>query len=280
MYLRPAPFDGHCHGTPCMVVMRTRGALHPQGHAGQLALGVMLGVLLGGCASRPLSEEEMLQKPAGLNVTMGIGYMEQGRYDVAMEKLEKAIHEDPALPEAYVAMARLYRLLGKPEVADGYFSKALHLAGNRPDILADYGIYLCQARQWEQAEASFAKAIANPSYARPEYAHAAAGRCALLAHDIVRAKNHFLAALNISPFYEPALRAMAHISYETGDFGMAQSMVERYMHAVPAPDADMLYLAVLIARAQGRQDLAGKYRDDLLRLFPGSSQAARLRSEA
>lgn len=253
-----------------------RRSLRSRGVPGHVTMGVMLGVFLAGCASRPLTEGEMLQKPAGLNVTMGIGYMEQGRYDVAMEKLEKAIREDPALPEAYVAMARLYRLLNKPDVADGYFAKALRLAGDRPDILADYGIYLCQARQWEQAEASFAKAIANHSYPRPEYAHTAAGRCALMARNIPRAKSHFLAALNISPFYEPALRAMAHLSYETVDLTMAQSMVERYMHAVSNPDADMLYLAVLVYRARGRFDVARNYRDVLLKLFPNSSQAARL----
>lgn len=259
-----------------MIALVAERSFYAPGITGRFAVTIMLGVFLTGCASRPLSEESMLQKPAGLNVTMGIGYMEQGRYDVAMEKLEKAIDEDPALPEAYVAMARLYRLLNKPEVADDYFAKALRLAGSRPDILTDYGIYLCQARQWEQAEASFARAIADANYARPEYAHTAAGRCALMARNNQRAKEHFVAALAISPFYEPALRDLAHLSYETGNYSMAQGIVERYMHVVPSPDADMLYLAVLVYRALGRFERARDYRGELLRLFPGSAQAARL----
>lgn len=275
--MQPVPFDC-AHAVQRTTARTARRSLRLPGFSGHVVMGIMLSLFLGGCARRPLSEGELLQKPAGLNVTMGIGYMEQGRYDVAMEKLEKAIREDPALPEAYVAMARLYRLLNRPDVADGYFAKALRLAGNRPDILTDYGIYLCQARQWEEAEASFTKAIANPSYPRPEYAHTAAGRCALMARNIPRAKSHFRAALAISPFYAPALRAMAHVSYETVDLHTAQSMIERYMHAVPNPDADMLYLAVLVYRAQGRFDVAQQYRETLLRLFPNSSQAARLQS--
>ena len=273
--MQPVPFDQRRTAQP-MVALVTERPSCVSGVTGRFAVTVMLGVFLTGCASRPLSEETMLQRPSGLNVTMGIGYMEQGRYDVAMEKLEKAIREDPALPEAYVAMARLYRLLNKPDVADEYFARALRLAGSRPDILTDYGIYLCQAGQWEQAEASFARAIADASFARPEYAHTAAGRCALRARNNQRAKEHFAAALAISPFYQPALRDLAHLSYETGNYSVAQGMVERYMRAVPSPDADMLYLAVLVYRALGRFEQAQHYRGELLRLFPGSAQAARL----
>lgn len=239
-------------------------------------LGAVLLVLaLAGCATQSNTPfPESVKQAARLNTQLGIGYMQQEQYELAKDKLMRALSQAD-LPETHVALAELYRRMDRDKLAEEQFRKALDLAPDRPETHNNYGVFLCDQGRYQEAVSQFMQAVNNPDYSTPAYAYTNAGLCVRRQGDSRQAEKYFRQALQVNPRFGQALYQMAALSYREGKYMKARAFLERYAQ-VAAPTPDSLWLAVRTERKLGDKQAAAKYAQKLRKQFPDSNQAGKL----
>jgi len=139
------------------------------------------------------------EQAAKYNIQLGLAYLKQGDVERAKLKLNKAIEQDPKLPEAYTAMAYFQMLAGNMGIAEDYYKKAVSLAPANGETHNIYGGFLCVESRYKEAEQEYLKAVADPHYVAVGQAYENAGWCALSAKDNAKAIYYFRQAVKNDP---------------------------------------------------------------------------------
>ena len=90
-----------------------------------LWLVLSLSLLPVACSTQHGRNPEGQRSPAQINAELGVRYMQQGNLDVALDKLKRALEQDPKLAAAHHYIALLYNRLGSPDLAEKHFQRAL-----------------------------------------------------------------------------------------------------------------------------------------------------------
>ena len=232
---------------------------------------------LGGCAGGGMNgARTSSQEAARLNTDLGLGYYQQGRLDVALERLERAVRQDPRFAPAHSSLALVYEALDQTSDAERHYRTALRLSERDAGLLNTYAVFLCRQGRHEEARDYFLRAVDDRLYRTPEVALTNAGVCMRDVPDLERAEGYFRQALQHNPQFPEALLQMAGLSHERENHMAARAFLERFLNAGNAtPEA--LMLGVRVERALGDDEAAGDYAQRLRRDFPDSSEASEAR---
>lgn len=232
-------------------------------------------VLLSGCVSNQADDsyqESNRHKASVSNTSLGLEYMNRGKYEVALGKLKKAIKEDPDYAPAHTVLAILYDRIGEQTLAGKHYFLAYEADPNDGDVNNNYGVYLCQTDQRERANEHFLKALDDPFYSSPMVALTNAGSCYLNSGNRAEAEIYFRRALKIEPEFPDALIMMARLNFEQNNYLIARAFIQRY-EAVSNHEAASLLLAYNIEIASHDGKAANNYMLILETNFPESEQA-------
>lgn len=236
--------------------------------------------VLSGCVSsstgqRPMSDREA----AEANVNLGAGYLRQGRLDLAIERLERAIELEPRLADAHSTLAIAFDQLGRPADAERHYARATQLEPDNAPAANSYAVFLCRNNRWRDAEPYFLRAANNVRYPTPAAALTNAGVCARGVQDFDKAEQYLRAALERTPNFPDALTNLSELAYQRGNYLQARAFSQRYFDMHPAT-APMLLLCVRIERQledrAAEQRCARQLRED----FPNSSEVAQVNASA
>lgn len=219
---------------------------------------------------KPKPDEASISAAAGYNLQLGVTYMRQGQMAVALQKLEKAVAQDPDRADIHTALAFLYTRLGRLEEADAEYRHSLRLEPDNSSTLNNHGAFLCQRGAYDEAMASFAKALKDPLYGTPAAAHTNAGVCARDKGKTGQAESYFRLALGADPEFIDALLQMADLSFADKIYLQARAFMDRYMASTAAATSDALWLGLRVEQALGDKAAAGDYSTQLLEKFPDS----------
>lgn len=261
------------HGGQCL----SNGLTLPR--SARLSVLVVTVVLLGACASQQRQDpydETRTQKAVISNTSLGLEYMNRGQYEVALNKLKKAVREDPNYAPAQTVLAVLYERIGEKELAGKHYKKAYEASPKDGDVNNNYGVYLCQSGKTDEAIKHFRAALDDPFYSSPSIALSNAGSCALNAGDYARADEYLRQALKIEPGLPDALMNMSRLSFEQQDYLKARAFMQRY-EATTGHSADTLLLAYKIEMASNNPKSANTYKLMLENSYPDSDQTAEVR---
>lgn len=201
--------------------------------------------------------------PAELYVRMAEEYYSRGQTEVAFRRAQQAIEEDSRYPRAHVWLAFLYEEIGQADKAQQHYDEALKLAPNNADVLYAYGSFQCRQKRYAEADAQFAKALANPLYATPWVAMTNAGNCAASAGNTSKAETYYRNAINASPTFGPALVKLAELAYSRGDTKAAKGYLDRYFEPAtmrtPGTSYSALTIGTQIERKLGNRKRADEY---------------------
>lgn len=230
-------------------------------------------VALAGCVSSPYQDPEaQAARLALINLQLGVGYMQEGKTQLALEKLRKAVKVDPNSADAHLALALLYDRMGEDDAADLHFRDAMRLAPENASIQTNYGNFLCRLNRTAEAEQQFRQAAENRSYESPELAYFNAGLCMIRQGAPDRAEDYLRQALAASPQFPPALFSLADLNQSQGRSQQARAFLQRY-HDTSPPSAQSLALGVRIERSLGDAKAAATYSELLRTRFPDSPEA-------
>lgn len=229
-----------------------------------LALLSLLGCAAGGAAVKPESKQA---QAAALQVKMGQEYLTKGDLEQARDKLQRALDLDPNSVDAHTLVAVLNERIGRPEVAEKHYRRAVELKPEAGALNNNYGAFLCAQGRYDEAQQRFALAADDPFYKTPAMALANAGVCARKVGDAGVAESRFRRALELDARNLTALYELAHIAHEQGQHLRARAFIQRYEAVTPA-DAGLLLLASKVESKLGDKKNAAVYLDRLQRDFP------------
>lgn len=237
-----------------------------------LALLACITLVLGACGgtgggTRKRGNDDPDKQAAEMQVKLGQGYLQQGKLEIAQEKLQRALQLDPSSVDAHTMLAVLNERISRPEQAERFYRRATELKPDGGAVNNNYGAFLCGKGRYDEAETYFQRAIADPFYKTPGDAFGNAGACAMKAGKTEVAAGYFRRALEAQPRNAVALYEMARLSYATGDNLRARAFMQR-LEAVTAAEPEILELAERIETRLGDADAAKRYRQRLNDEFP------------
>jgi len=226
--------------------------------------------------TRPTTQAAPDPKAAEINVRLAINYLQRGDYQIALDKLQKALQQNPNLPSAHNTIALLYQRLEESDKAEYHFKQAVQRDPTYSAAQNNYGVFLCQQGQYNEAEKRFLEAVKNPLYDSPAQALENAGMCANRIPDQTLAEKYFLQALQMNPELSKSLLQMAQLRFLNIEYEEARSYIQRYQ-AVANWMPSALFTAIQIENKLNDQDAVASYALLLRAKFPDSSEAQRVK---
>ncbi|HPE61843.1 MAG TPA: type IV pilus biogenesis/stability protein PilW [Thiolinea sp.] len=240
-----------------------------------LLLFLILSLGLAGCTTTSSSSRPDRAKAAEYNAKLGAGYLQRGRYDLAKEYLEKALKKDQNSSMAQHYYALLQEKLGRDDQANLYFRRALKQDGKNPDLLNNFGTFLCKQGQYQEAVTAFLRAASDPLYKTPAFAYTNAGICLEKQGRKNTAEAYFRKALTYNNKFPLALYNLAQLAHEQNENAKAQAFLYRYNELAPS-SPETLLLCYRIHKSLHEDSKAENCVNNLLARFPDSPEASEL----
>lgn len=209
------------------------------------------------------------------NMNLGAGYLRQGRLDLAIERLERALEQNPRLADAHSTLAIAFDQSGKPDDAEDHYRRATTLEPNNAAAANSYAVFLCRQNRARDAEPYFRRAADNPRYPTPAVPLTNAGVCARSAGNNAKAAELFREALARNPTFPDALRNMMELSYQEENYLQARAFVQRYLDSQPA-SAPVLLLCFNVELRLENRTAAQSCAVQLRSGFPNSPEVGQL----
>ncbi len=249
-----------------------------------LMVMILSGLVLTGCAATPDPgpttragmDRVSPVRVAEINTRLGIGYLERGELQIAMEKLQTALSHDSAHVPAHVALAMIYEEVGNRSRAERHFRQAIRHAPDDGATLNSYGVFLCRQEKFAEAENFFEQAMRDPFYATPEIALLNAGACARGSGDLERAEEYLRQALEVDSELPGALYHLAQLYYLRDESFRARAFLQRF-EATGEKEPGALLLGYRIESSLNNSVDANHYVSKLEERFPDSREARELR---
>ncbi len=245
----------------------------------KVALLVFL-LVLGGCGSAPTKTARQIDgssqlktaadnSPAMINVQLGAGYLQRGDLDVALEKLHRAVKYDPHLAVAHSLLGVVYSRLGVQDKARKHYRLSVKYGANDASIVNNYGTYLCQQGEYDEAIRYYDMASHNRFYQTPYVALENAGVCLMKAGKLDKAEARFKEALKWNPKLPVSLYNMVIIQDKKGQPFKVRAFLQR-LEAVHDLDDKMLAIGYRAEKQLGNMSAAKNYYERLAQLYPDS----------
>ena len=118
--------------------------------------------ILCGCVSsttevRRYEEED---DAADQNYQLGVQYFRKGNYDLARDRLIRAVEFDPRMAAAHSMLALTYVQLGNTRLATESFNSSVRYGSNDQDVRNAYAVFLCGQGQYDDAQVRNADLLA------------------------------------------------------------------------------------------------------------------------
>jgi type IV pilus assembly protein PilF len=226
-----------------------------------------------------VQSEADARKRASIRLQLAANYYQKGQFSVALEEAQRALQVDPGYADAYGLLGLLHMDLGKQAEAESNFQRALQLDGDNPEILNNYGWFLCQTQRERQSIDYFRRASESKTYATPAMSMQNAGLCMLKVRDTKAAEEFLKRSFELDA-------ANPVTKFHLARLYLATKQTERarfYYGLLPRgqdTNAELLWLGLRIARAEGDVRTEQQLANDLRRRFPESREAAALKRGA
>lgn len=214
---------------------------------------------------------------------LGIGYIQQGRFDRARARINRALEIDPEYAPANNAMALLLQSEREPELAEEYFLKTIDLDSSFSRGQYNYGMFLMQHERYGEACKHLNNAAQDVEYQQRGTAFQNLGLCYYRDGKIDLAITTYERMLKVQRFNAPVLVNLSTLLYEKARYDEAQQYYNRFIRIVDRKkseqSANSLWLGVRLARIHGNAVDAAQYAKELKMNFPDSEEFKRYSAE-
>jgi type IV pilus assembly protein PilF len=246
---------------------------------------VIAALLLAACSSQSTVETKQVtdntpadgRRRAEVHTALAGEYYARGNFPIALAEVRAAINDDAGYYGAYNMQGLVLMQLRENKAAAESFSQALKLQPNNPEVLNNYGWFLCvSANEGQRGLELMKRAQLDTQYPTPEKAYLSAGLCLVRLDRKQEAEDQLRRAVLIRPDLIGALYNLAQITFERGDMKEAEGYLLRYMRLTSQPNLEALVMGVKIARARNDGAAEQSYLQQMRRRFPDSPEFAEL----
>ncbi|MGI4848271.1 MAG: type IV pilus biogenesis/stability protein PilW [Janthinobacterium lividum] len=221
------------------------------------------------------SDQTEVQRRSLIRLQLAIGYYEQGQMATALDEVKQALAINPASVDALGVRALIYMEMEEPKLAEESFQAAMQLAPGNPDLINNYGWFLCQNGRARESLAYFENALKSRAYLSPAKALNNAGVCSLKLGDEAGGQRYLLQALQFEPGNQQTNANLAKLFLSRDDL----ERTRYYLGNLAKSDnlsADSLWTAIKIERKLGDTAAVSSYANQLRRNYPTSKEYAAL----
>lgn len=247
---------------------------------GHLVFSIVI-FTIAGCVSttttttNPSASFEESDDAARANYSLGARYYQNGSYEIAKVRLERALELDPKSADAHYMLALTHEQLGNPRLAVEHYERAVRVEPDNYNARNAYAVFLCRQQEFKEAIKQFDKALDVSGNDTRFVMYTNAGACMTQKPDYEKAEYYFREALAERPTHAEALIQLAALKFKTENFLQARAFLQRFL-ASNETSPGVLYLGVRIEKALQDDRAATDYKDQLLREFPNSPEARRV----
>jgi len=242
---------------------------------------VLLLLAAAGCASQSTVESGPVtdslrstmdaRRRAEVHTALAGEYYARGNFAVALAETRLGLKDDPTYYQAYNMQALVYMELREDVQAREAFDQALRMSPNNPEVLNNFGWFLCLRNESQRGLDMMLRAANDSLYHSPEKAWLSTGLCYKRLGRTAEAEEALRRAVLIRPELIGALYNLAVITYERGAMKDAETYLNRYTR-VSTPNLEALALGVKISRANNDKVAEDSFMQQLRRRFPDSQQ--------
>jgi type IV pilus assembly protein PilF len=219
------------------------------------------------------SDQTDADRRARVRMELASGYYARGQLETALDEVKLALAVKPELPDAYNLRGLIYQSLGDDKLAEENYKRALQLSPRDPDIMHNYGWFLCQNRRMPEAFAQFQQAIATPRYAGLSRSLMTQGVCQARTGAYADAERSLVRAYELDPTNPVTAFNLADVLYRRGEFERARFYIGRVNAVQEYTNAQTLWLAARIENKMGNVRGARDYGRQLRARFPQSAES-------
>lgn len=256
----------------------------------RLLIVAVLAAAVGGCKTTtttvagvevpvPAKTEADPRKRAEIRTELASTYYREGKLAVALEEAKRAVQVDSRYAPAHGLLGLIYMDIGDRSEAEASFRSALRLDPDNPNILNNYGWYLCQTGRERESVEYFQRAASNRLYPTPGLAMRNAGVCLLRINDLDGADRALRRALELDAADPLTKFELSRLYLRRNDPERA-SFYYGLLDPGSRGSAPGLWLGLRIARAQGNIRQERELANQLRERHPASAEAAALRRGA
>jgi len=237
-----------------------------------LLVSLTLSLVLTGCTSSPSREGVDTEKAAEANADLGLRYMMQGNYELAMTKLKRALSYDSDHVAANHYLAELYRRLERYDDADKHYRHALDYAKDDASSLHNnYGVFLCGQDRFDEGIEQLQQVLKNPVYPRRDQVFENIGLCLDRKGEPEQAEDYLRKGLQLNPYSPKSLLAMARLTFAKQKYLSTRGYLQRYSE-VARHTAESLWLGIQVERVLGDKNALASYGLSLKGNFPDAPE--------
>jgi type IV pilus assembly protein PilF len=211
------------------------------------------------------------EKSLESNIQLGIGYIRNGEYDRAKEKLSKALEIDSKSAEVHNAFGLLFQVQGEYVMAEAHYKKAIRFDSDLAQARNNYGAFLFSQQRYKAAIKQLEKASEDTLYRARSQVFENLGRCYLAVGDLEQGESALTRAVGLNPRQPRALLELAMLHFDRRDFTTSGSYYDRHIQ-VSRQTARSLWLGIRLARVFDKHDDEASYSLMLKNIFPASNE--------
>lgn len=220
------------------------------------------------------SDEPDGRKRARLRLQLAVAYFDKGQTSDALDQIKLSMAADPTLSDAYNLRGLVYMRLGKMELAEDSFRRALAYTSNHAPILHNLGWLLCQqsSRLGESIQI-FAEALASPSYTEKSKTWMTQGLCQQRYGNAIEAETSFMKSYELDPNNPVSAYNLSLLLFQSDNFVKAQFYIRRLNNGSYA-NAESLWLGIKVERQLKNMEAMMQLAGQLKKRFPDSREYA------
>ncbi len=225
-----------------------------------------------GLPARAGTEPGDAQRRAQVRLELAGLYLARGQASTALDEVNVAIAAKPDLAEAYSLRGLIHASLGEAQLADADFERALKLNPRDGNTMHNHGWFLCQQGRYDEGNAQFERALAQPQYREITRTLLAQGVCQARAGQWAQADRTLSRCYELDPTNPVAAYNLSEVLLRRGELVRARYYVQRINAQPDQTSAQSLWLAARIERRLGNVDAVQAYGRQLQERFPQSTE--------
>jgi type IV pilus assembly protein PilF len=241
----------------------------------QAALLLVVTLVLSACITtegRVFTNEAAPQEALQTRVELARRYVAEGNWEDAKRNLAVANEIDPNSPDVHEAFALVYQSTGEYELAEVSFKKAIAEKRDFSRARNNYAAFLYSRKRYAEAEEQLELVVKDLLYESRPQAFVNLGLCRLQLGDNDGAREALVRALTMNRTNTIALLELAHIEYEAENWAASQRYFDVYRTILKRPSPRALWLGVRLSDKLENGNAKASYALALRNLYPDSGE--------
>ena len=219
------------------------------------------------------------ERAAKARLDLALSYLHQDNYLQAKHNLDKALSFAPHVAEVHLFRAYYLQKIGEDSLAAKHYRQAYKLAPDDPDVLHNYGSFLCSLNQYQQAKGLLIAAVRSPNYAQAGKSLLNLAYCSIELGYFSAGLQYLAKANKHMPKSSEVILMAAGVNFSLANVSKAVSWYQKYEELAQVSAKGAL-LGWLIYQELSLCAEAERLKRLLLSRFPQSLEAKLLKNRA